>query len=397
MSKSDILISEVETYCAQNHRPAFPIVISKGEGVWVEDLQGKKYLDMFSSYSTLNFGHRHPKIIIAMKEQLEKITLTSRVFYNDKLGPFSKHLCEISGMEKMLPMTTGTEAVETAIKMMRKWGYQRKGVEKNKAEIIVCKNNYHGASTTIVGFSSDQEVSEGYGPFTPGFIQIPFNNVEALEKAINPNTVGFLVEPIQGEAGIVVPDALYLKKVREICSKKRVLLALDEVQTGLGRTGGLFAFQKKSIMPDVLIVGKALGGGIFPISAVLARREIMDVFTPGTHGSTFGGNPLACAVADAALNVLIEENLSKNAQKMGEYFMHRLHEIKTDKVKEIRGEGLLIGVEIYGNTRPLCEKLLRLGILAKDKHERIIRLTPPLIIKKEQIDFAIDRISKVLK
>ena len=397
LSKSDMLISKMEMYCAQNSQPTFPIIICKGEGVWVEDLRGKRYLDMFSSYSTLNHGHRHPKIIRAMKEQLKRITLTSRVFYNDKLAPFSKHLCDMSGMEKMVPMTTGTEAVETAIKMMRKWGYQRKGVEENKAEIIVCENNYHGASTTIVGFSSDQEASEGYGPFIPGFIRIPFNNVEALKKAINPNTVAFLVEPIQGEGGIIVPDHAYLREVREICSKKRILLALDEVQTGMGRTGSLFAFQRKSITPDVLILGKALGGGIFPISAVLAHREVMDVFTPGTHGSTFGGNPLACAVADAALNVLVEERLAENAQKMGEYLMDRLHEIKTDRVKEIRGEGLLIGVEIYGNTRPLCEKLLQLGILAKDKHKCIIRLAPPLIIKKEQIDFAVDGIRKVLE
>ena len=394
------IISEIETYCAQNTRPAFPLVICRGEGVWVEDLEGNRYLDMFSSFSTLNFGHRHPKIIAAMERQLERITLTSRALYNDKLGPFSKHICEISGMDMVLPMTTGTEAIETAIKLARKWGYQKKSVEENKAEIIVCENNYHGASTTIVGFSSDNRASQDYGPFTPGFKRIPFNDVTALEEAINANTVAFLVEPIQAEGGIVVPERGYLKKVREICSRNHVLLILDEIQTGLGRTGRLFAFQHEAIVPDVLVLGKALGGGVIPMSAVLAPREVMSVFTHGTHGSTFGGNPLACAVADVALSVLIEEKLVENAKQMGEYLMDRLERMKTDKINELRGKGLLAAMEIkktHGKARPLCEKLLKLGVLVKDKRDQIIRLAPPLIINREQMDWATERIAQVLE
>jgi|SRR5271157_1469407 len=400
MLDADGIISEMETYCAQNTRPAFPVVIIKGDGVWVEDLEGNRYLDMFSSFSTLNFGHRHPKIIAAMERQLKEITLTSRAFYNDKLGPFSKHVCEISGFDMVLPMTTGTEAIETAIKLARKWGYRKKGVKQNMAEIIVCENNYHGASTTIAGFSSDPRISQDYGPFSSGFKKIPFNNAEALEEAIRANTVAFLVEPIQAESGIIVPKQGYLKEVRQICSRNDVLLILDEIQTGLGRTGRLFAFQHEGIVPDILVLGKALGGGILPTSAVLAPREIMSLYTHGTHGSTFGGNPLACAVADAALSVIAEEGLVENARQMGEYLMHQLGKMKTGKVRELRGKGLLLALEIKktaGNVRPLCEKLLKLGVLVKAKGDQTIRLAPPLIISKEQLDWAIQGIEQVLE
>ena len=400
MLDTDRIISEIETYCAQNTRPAFRIVICRGDGVWVEDLEGNKYLDMFSSFSTLNFGHRHPRIIAAMKRQLDKITLTSRAFYDDRLGSFSKHICNLSGFGMVLPMTTGTEAIETAIKLARKWGYERKNVKENSAEIIVCENNYHGASTTIAGFSSDLRVSRDYGPFAPGFKRIPFNDVGALEKTINASTVAFLVEPIQAEGGIVIPENGYLNKAKQICSRHHVLLIVDEIQTGLGRTGRLFAFQHEAIVPDVLVLGKALGGGILPISAVLAQREVLNVFSHGTHGSTFGGNPLACAVADAALSVLADEKLVENAKQMGDYLMDRLERIKTGKVSESRGKGLLAALEIKktcGNARTLCEKLLKLGILVKDKRDQIIRLAPPLIISGEQMDWAIERIARVLE
>ncbi|MEW5761217.1 MAG: ornithine--oxo-acid transaminase [Candidatus Thermoplasmatota archaeon] len=387
-------------YGAHNYEP-LPVVISKAKGVWVWDVDGKKYLDMLSCYSAMSQGHIHPYIINAAKKQLEKLTLTSRAFFNDRLGIFLKHLCKLASMEMALPMNTGAEAVETAIKLARKYAYKKRGLPNGKAEIIVCENNFHGRTTTIVGFSSDKLTYDCYGPFTPGFIKIPYNDINAFKKAITNNTIGLLIEPIQAEAGVIVPDEGYLKKLRDICTEHNILLMLDEIQTGLGRTGKLFAFEHEGIRPDILILGKALGGGIVPISAVLSSKEIMSVFTPGTHGSTFGGNPLACAIGDAALDVIVNEKLAERAREIGEYFMKKLRTIKSKKIKEIRGKGLLIGVEMHvkknENVRPLCEKLLRAGVLAKDTHEKTIRLAPPLIITKDEIDWAFGRIRKVLE
>jgi ornithine--oxo-acid transaminase len=399
MMKSEEFIREAEKWSARNYLP-LPVVIERGEGVWVYDVEGKKYLDMLSSYSALNQGHCHPKIVGALKEQAEKLTLTSRAFHNDKMGAFLKMLCEIAGYEKALPMNTGAEAVETAIKAARKWGYLKKGVEEDRAEIIVCNNNFHGRTTTIISFSTEPRYRYGFGPFTPGFKIIPYDDTDALLEAINPNTVGFLVEPIQGEGGVIVPKEGYLRRVREITRENNVLLMLDEIQTGFGRTGKMFAFQYEDAKPDILILGKALGGGVYPVSAILADERIMDVFEPGDHGSTFGGNPLASHVAMASLQVIIEEKLPERAYELGNYFMNELRKIKSPFIKEVRGKGLLIGVEIkreYGTARPFCEKLMEEGILAKETHEQVIRFAPPLIIKKEEIDWALPRIRKILE
>jgi len=381
-------------YSARNYYP-LPVVLTYGEGVYLYDVEGKKYLDMLSSYSALNQGHRHPQIIKALKEQAERLTLTSRAFHNDQFGPFCKLLCEITKKDKVLLMNTGAEAVETAIKAARKWGYLKKKVKENSAEIIVCENNFHGRTTTIISFSTEEQYRFGFGPFTPGFKIIPYDDLTSLEKAINENTVGFLVEPIQGEGGVIVPQEGYLKKAKEICKKNNVLFILDEIQTGLGRTGKLFAYQYEDAEPDILILGKALGGGVYPISAICANDDIMEVFTPGDHGSTFGGNPLACAVGQAALKVIIEENLAENAFLMGEYFLKGLRELKSPVIKEVRGKGLLIGVELKEKARPYCEKLMEKGILAKDTREDVIRFAPPLIIQKEEIDWALARIREV--
>ena len=388
-----------ETYGAHNYHP-IPVVISRAKGVHVWDPEGRKYIDMLSSYSALNQGHRHPKIIKAAKQQMSHVTLTSRAFHNDKLGPFLKKLTEVTEMEMALTMNTGTEAVETGIKLARRWAYRKKMVPDGQAEIIVCANNFHGRSTTIVGFSSDEDSRSGFGPFTPGFKMIPYNDVPALEEAITPRTAAFLVESIQGEAGVIVPTEGYLTKVREICTKNNVLLMLDEIQTGFCRTGRMFCFQHEGIKPDVLLVGKALGGGIMPISAVLSSKEIMSVYTPGSHGSTFGGNPLACAIGTAALNVLIDERLDKRAERLGEYFRKRLKEMKNPLFKEVRGKGLLIAVELTkeaGPARKYTEALMRNGLLAKETHESTIRFAPPLIIKKKEIDTAIGIIKKTIK
>ena len=387
------------TYGAHNYHP-IPVVISKAKGVFVWDPEGKKYIDMLSCYSALNQGHRHPKILKAAKEQMGLVTLTSRAFHNNKLGPFLKKLTQVAGMEMALPMNTGAEAVETGIKLARRWAYRKKMVPEGQAEIIVCANNFHGRTTTIVGFSSDEDSRAGFGPFTPGFIVIPYNDVPALEAAITPNTAAFLVEAIQGEAGVIVPSEGYLKKVREICTKNNVLLILDEIQTGFCRTGKMFCFQHGDIKPDVLLVAKALGGGIMPISAVLTSKEIMSVFTAGSHGSTFGGNPLACAIGTAALDVLIDEKLDKRAAKLGAYFMKRLKEMNNPRFKEVRGKGLLIAVELTkdaGPARKHTEALMRNGLLAKETHDTTIRFAPPLIIKKEEIDTAIGIIKKTIK
>lgn len=399
MSITEKIIRETENYSANNYHP-LPIVIEKGEGVWVFDVDGKKYLDMLSAYSALSHGHRHPKIIHALIEQAGKVTLTSRAFHNKKMGSFLKRLCEISGFERALPMNTGTEGVETAIKAARKWGHLRKGVLENQGEIIVCENNFHGRTVTVVSFSSERQYRYGFGPFTPGFKIIPYGDSKALEEAITPNTVGFLVEPIQGEGGVIVPPQGYLKKIRDITKRQDVLLMLDEIQTGLGRTGKMFAYQYEDAKPDVLILGKALGGGVYPVSAVLADNSVMSVFSPGDHGSTFGGNPLASAVAEVSLDVLQEENLAANSLEMGTYFIEGLKKINSPIVKEIRGKGLLIGVEIkkeHGTARPYCERLMDLGILCKETQNQTIRFAPPLIIKKEEIDWALERIASVLK
>jgi len=391
-------IELTEKYGAHNYKP-LGVVLTRGEGVWVWDIEGNKYIDMLSSYSALNQGHRHPKIIKAVIEQLERITLTSRAFYNDKLSLFLKKLNEITGYDKALPMNSGAEAVETAIKIARKWAYVRKGIPMNDGEIIVALNNFHGRTITIISFSSEPQYRFGFGPFTPGFVFVPFGDYLAIEKAINDRTIGVLIEPIQGEGGIIVPPESYLKKVREITREKGVLLMLDEIQTGLGRTGKLFAYQhelSENEKPDILILGKALGGGIYPVSVVLANDEIMDVIKPGDHGSTFGGNPLAAAIGIAALDVIIEENLPENARIMGDYFIRNLKEIRSPYVKEVRGKGLLIGVELNRPAREFCEKLMKLGVLSKETHEYVIRFAPPLIIKKEEIDWALERIKSVL-
>ena len=398
MITSEECMAMEKRYGAHNYEP-IPVVIERAEGIWVHDPEGRKYLDCLSAYSAINHGHRHPRIIKVLREQAERLTLTSRAFYNDRLPYFLKKLTEIAGMEAALPMNTGAEAVETGIKLARKWGYLHKKIEVGKAEIIVCENNFHGRTTTIVGFSSDEGTRNGFSPFTPGFITIPYDDTVALEQAITPNTVAFLVEPIQGEAGVVVPKQGYLKKVKEICRENNVLLVLDEIQTGFCRTGKMFAFMHEEAKPDILLVGKALGGGVYPVSAALSSWDIMKVFTPGDHGSTFGGNPLGCAVAIESLNILIDEDLARRASEMGAYFKRRLYEMKNEKIREIRGKGLLIAVEIkeeYGKAREYCEKLKELGILAKDTHGQTIRFAPPLIITKKEIDFIVERIIKVL-
>jgi len=389
-----------ETWGAHNYHP-LPVVISKAKGVWVWDVEGKKYIDMLSSYSAINQGHLNKRIVNAARKQLDRVSLTSRAFSNDRMGPFLKKLCEVSGMEVALPMNTGAEAVETSIKLARRYAHTKRGIPEDQGEIVVCENNFHGRTTTIISFSSDPDSKKGFGPFTPGFRIIPYNDVGAFEKAINKNTIGIMVEPIQGEAGINVPSAGYLKGLRRVCDDKGVLLILDEIQTGFCRTGKMFAFEHEGIKPDILCVGKALGGGLYPVSACLSKKEIMSVFTPGSHGSTFGGNPLACAIAEEALNVLIDEELAERSKEMGDYFVECIKKIKTEKIKQIRHMGLLIGVEFHlgpsETVRPICEKLMASGVLAKDTHEKTIRFAPPLVITKQEIDWAIDRIKPVFE
>jgi ornithine--oxo-acid transaminase len=386
------------TYGAHNYHP-IPVVLSSAEGVWVWDPEGRKYMDCLSSYSAVNQGHRHPRIISALVEQAGRLTLTSRAFHNDMLGPYLKQLTEITQMEVALPMNTGAEAVETAIKIARKWGYEKKKVADGKAEIIACNENFHGRTTTIVGFSTDPDARNGFGPATPGFKLIPYNDVAALEAAITPNTVAFLVEPIQGEAGVKVPTPGYLEKIKAVCAKNNVLLIFDEVQTGFCRTGKMFCWMHENAKPDILTVGKALGGGVYPVSAALASKEVMSVIRPGEHGSTFGGNPLACAVAMAALDVLIDEKLDTRAHVLGERFRGALRDIKTDKIKEIRGMGLLNAIELApeaGKARQYTEKLKDLGVLAKETHVTTIRFAPPLVISEEDIDWLAGKIEEAL-
>jgi len=397
-SKTTALLAEVDKYSAHNYHP-LPVVLERGEGVWVWDVDGKRYMDMLSGYSALNQGHRHPAIVAAAHEQIDQLTLTSRAFHNDQMGPFLRELCEATGFERALPMNTGAEAVETAIKMVRKWGYKVKGVAPNKAEIIVCENNFHGRTTTIVGFSSEEQYKDGFGPFTPGFVEIPYGDAAALEAAINENTVGFLFEPLQGEGGVIVPPDGFIKKARELCTKNRVALMADEIQTGLGRTGRLFCCDWEGVRPDILIVGKALGGGLYPVSAAIADEEFMGVFHPGDHGSTFGGNPLGAAIGRAALRVILEEKLPQRADELGQWFVKQLKAIGSPHVQEIRGKGLMIGVEIKvasGTARPFCEALEERGVLAKETHHQVIRFAPPLTITQEELEFALEQATAVL-
>jgi ornithine--oxo-acid transaminase len=387
-----------EQYGAHNYQP-LDVVLSRGQGTWVWDVEGNKYLDCLSSYSAVNQGHCHPKIMQTMLEQAQTLTLTSRAFRNNQLSLFYKELCELTNSHKVLPMNSGAEAVETVIKAVRKWGYQVKGVPKDQAEVIVCTNNFHGRTITIVGFSSEEQYREGFGPFTPGFKIIPFGDSVALEKAMTPNTVGFLVEPIQGEAGIIVPPDGYLREVKSICEEHNVVLITDEIQTGLGRTGKLLAEEHDGIESDITLIGKALSGGFYPISAVLSNTEVLGVLRPGEHGSTFGGNPLACAVARTALKVIVEEHMIENATTMGTYFQSQLREIKSPYIKEVRGKGLMIGVELLpkaGGARGFCERLKEKGLLCKETHVDTIRFMPPLIITKDEIDWALERIEPVL-
>ncbi len=387
-----------EQFGAHNYHP-LDVVISRGEGVWVYDVEGRKYLDCLSAYSALNQGHVHPKIYNALVEQAQRITLTSRAFRNDQLPLFYKELSDLTGYEMSLPMNSGAEAIETAVKLARKWAYKVKKVPQNQAEILVSRGNFHGRTTTIISFSTEEAYKEDFGPYTPGFRAVSYGNAEQLEAAIKPNTAAFLIEPIQGEGGVIVPPAGYLARIKEICEKNNILLIADEIQTGLGRTGKLFAFDHENVRPDIMVIGKALGGGFYPVSAVLADREILGLFKPGQHGSTFGGNPLAAAISRAALQVIVEENLVQNAAKMGEYFMEQLAEIPTPYVKEVRGKGLLIGVELRkdaGGARRFCEAMQQQGILCKETHENVIRFAPPLIINKEEIDWAIPIIRNVL-
>lgn len=397
-TRTEAFIQEADHYGAHNYHP-LPVVIDKAERVWVYDVEGKKYMDCLSAYSAVNQGHRHPKIVAALKDQADRVTLTSRAFHNDQMGPWLKLLCEITGYQKALPMNTGAEAVETAIKAARKWGQYEKGVPAGKQEIIVCEQNFHGRTTTIVGFSSDEQTRDGFAPYTPGFKLIPYGEAKALEAAITKDTVGFMVEPIQGEAGVVVPPEGYLKACFEICKKNNVLFMADEVQTGFCRTGRWFACDYEAVKPDVLILGKALGGGLFPVSAMMADEPVMKVFTPGDHGSTFGGNPLAAAVSKAALEVLRDEKLDKRAAEMGTYFMEGLRSLGSPHIDLVRGKGLLVGVRIKetsGKARPYCLKLMENGLLAKDTHEQVIRFAPALVITKEEVDWALGQIRKVL-
>lgn len=385
-------------YGAQNYKP-LDVVLSRGEGVWVYDVEGKRYLDCLSSYSALNQGHVHPKILEVFKKQADRITLTSRAFRNDQLPLLYKELSELTGYEMSLPMNSGAEAVETALKLARKWAYQVKKVPTNQAEIITCKGNFHGRTISIISFSTETLYKDDFGPYTPGFLTVPYGDAETVAKSITPNTAAVLVEPIQGEAGVNLPPSGYLSELRRICSENNVLLIADEIQTGLGRTGKLFACDHENVHPDIVIIGKALSGGFYPVSAILADRKLLGLFRPGEHGSTFGGNPLGAAVARAALRVIVEENMVENSAQMGEYFLEQLAEIPSPHVKEVRGKGLLIGVELKseaGGARRFCEALMERGILTKETHQNVIRFAPPLIIKRTELDWAIPKIRDVL-
>lgn len=398
LTNTDMHLELADRWSARNYAP-LPVVLTRGQGVWVWDVDGKRYLDCLAAYSAVNQGHCHERIVGALKRQADEITLTSRAFGNDRMGPFLQQLCELMGYAKALPMNTGAEAVETALKTARKWGYEVKGVAAEQAEIIVVDGNFHGRTTTIVSFSTDPQARDGFGPFTPGFKVVPYGDLEALEAAIGPNTVGFLVEPIQGEGGVVMPPDGYLAAAATICRDNSVLFVADEVQTGLGRTGKLLATEWEGVRPDVLILGKALGGGVFPVSAVLADEEILGVFTPGDHGSTFGGNPLAAAVGMAALSVLVDEELVENAAQLGPWFMEQLRAGNSPHVESVRGRGLMIGVvikESSGPAKPFCKALAKCGVLAKETHEQVIRFAPPLVITREILEGVLPGILGVL-
>jgi ornithine--oxo-acid transaminase len=393
------LIQIEDQYGAHNYHP-LDVILTKGDGIWVWDIEGKKYLDFLSAYSSVNQGHCNPKILKALTNQAKKLTITSRAFRNDQLALFCKEVCDLTGMGMMLPMNSGAEAVETAIKTARKWGYTKKGVKMDRAEIINCEGNFHGRTTTIVGFSTEKLYKEYFGPFTPGFKSIPFGDAEALAKAITKNTVAFLVEPIQAEGGVIIPPDGYLNQCAKICRENNILLMLDEIQTGLGRCGKLFACHREDVQPDIFILGKALSGGFYPVSAVVSTQEILGVFTPGEHGSTFAGNPMACAIAREALKVLQDDQLIENSERLGHYFIEKLKTIQSNHIKEIRGKGLLIGVELHkecGGARRFCEALQEEGLLCKETHEHVIRFAPPLVIKEKDIDWAFERIKKVLE
>ncbi|WP_041304058.1 ornithine--oxo-acid transaminase [Kyrpidia tusciae] len=390
------MIEREDRYGARNYDP-LPVVLTKGEGVWVEDVEGRRYLDMLSAYSALNQGHRHPRIIQALKAQADRITLTSRAFYNDKLGFFYERLAQLTHKDTILPMNTGTEAVETAIKAMRRWAYRVRGVPEDQAEIIVATGNFHGRTTTVISFSSEPEYREGFGPLTPGFRVVPYGDIEALRRAAGPHTAGVLLEPIQGEAGIVLPPDGYLREVRRICTENGIVFAADEIQTGLGRTGQWFACDWENVTPDLYILGKALGGGVYPVSAVAANRDILGVFEPGSHGSTFGGNPLAAAVAVTALQVIEDEKLVDRSRELGAYFLVRLRTLRHPAIREVRGRGLFIGLELTSPARPYCEKLKNRGLLCKETHETTIRFAPPLVIQKEELDWAFEQIAEVFR
>jgi ornithine--oxo-acid transaminase len=397
MNTQDYITLE-DRYNAHNYKP-LDVVLARGEGIWVWDVEGNRYLDFLSAYSAVNQGHAHPRILKAMVEQAARLPLTSRAFRNDQLPLLAKELCELTGYEMMLPMNSGAEAVETAIKAARKWGYEAKGVPTDRAEIVTCAGNFHGRTITIVGFSTEEQYKDGFGPFTPGFITVPYGDADALQAAITPNTVAFLVEPIQGEGGVILPPDGYLKRVREICDRHNILLVTDEIQTGLGRTGRLFASDWEDVRADVVTVGKALSGGFYPVSAVLADRRVLGLFGPGDHGSTFGGNPLAAAIAREAVRVLVEEGLIENACLQGEYLMGRLARVESDHVAEVRGRGLLVGVELEpeaGGARRFAEALKAEGLLCKETHQNVIRFAPPLVVTREDLDWALERIEKVL-
>lgn len=394
-TKSKQIIEQTEKYGARNYLP-LPVVVSKAEGVWVEDPEGNKYLDMLSSYSAVNQGHRHPKIIEALIDQANRVTLASRAFHSDQLGPWYEKVSKLTGKDMVLPMNTGAEAVETAIKAARRWAYEVKGVKDNQAEIIVCEGNFHGRTMGAVSLSSEPEYKRGFGPMLPGIKLIPYGDVKALKNTITENTAAFLLEPIQGEAGVIVPPEGFLKEAYEVCKESNVLFIADEIQSGLGRSGKMFACDWEGVVPDMYVLGKALGGGVFPISCVAANEDILGVFNPGSHGSTFGGNPLACAVSIASLDVIIDENLVERSLELGEYFMAELKKIDNPVIKEVRGKGLFIGVELHESARPYCEELKDKGLLCKETHENVIRFAPPLVIQKEELDWALDKIREVL-
>ncbi|MBU5215038.1 MULTISPECIES: ornithine--oxo-acid transaminase [Heyndrickxia] len=395
VTKSEQIIEQTDRFGAHNYHP-LPVVISEAEGVWVKDPEGNKYMDMLSAYSAVNQGHRHPKIIEALKQQADRVTLTSRAFHNDQLGPWFEKVCQLTNKDMALPMNTGAEAVETAIKAARRWAYDHKGVAENQAEIIGCEGNFHGRTMTAVSLSSEEEYKRGFGPMLPGIKLVPYGDIDALKSIITPNTAAFIIEPIQGEAGIVIPPEGFLKAAYELCKENNVLFIADEIQSGLARSGKMFACDWEDVIPDVYILGKALGGGVFPISCVVANKDILGVFNPGSHGSTFGGNPMACAVSIAALDVLIDEQLSEKSLELGEYFMKQLRGIKNPIIQEIRGKGLFIGVVLTEPARKYCEALKAEGLLCKETHENVIRFAPPLVISQEELDWAIERIKKVL-